>query len=115
APVPVDAKGFITGDEECRTNVDGIWALGEVNGRGAFTHTSYNDYEIVAANLFDNDSRRVTDPIAAYALFTAPPLGGAGMTEREVRASGREALVGRMQMNAVGRARERGETQGSMQ
>ena len=86
-----------------------------MNGRGAFTHTSYNDYEIVAANLLDNDRRRVSDRILAYALFVDPPLGRVGMTEREVRASGRKALVGKMMMTRVGRARERSETQGFMQ
>ena len=78
----------------CRTNVPGIWALGDCNGRGAFTHTSYNDFEIVAANLLDSDPRRVSDRIPAYALYIDPPLGRAGMTEAEVRASGRPALVG---------------------
>jgi pyruvate/2-oxoglutarate dehydrogenase complex dihydrolipoamide dehydrogenase (E3) component len=114
AGVATDARGYITVDDQLRTNVPGIWALGDVNGRGAFTHTSYNDYEIVAANLLDNDSRRVTDRIATYALFIDPPLGRAGMTEKEVRASGRKALVSTMPMTRVGRARERGETQGFM-
>ena len=95
-----------------RTNVEGVWALGDVNGRGAFTHTSYNDLEIVAASLFDNDPRRASDRIPAYALFIDPPLGRAGMTETEVHATGRPALVGVMPMSRVGRARERGETQG---
>ncbi len=88
--------------------------LGLVHGRGAFTHTSYNDYEILAANLFDNDPRRVTDRITTYGLFIDPPLGRAGMTEREVRQSGRKALIAKMMMTRVGRARERGETQGFM-
>jgi len=114
AGVATDARGYITVDDQLRTNVPGIWALGDVNGRGAFTHTSYNDYEIVAANLLDNDPRRVTDRIATYALFIDPPLGRAGMTEKEVRASGRKALVSTMPMTRVGRARERGETQGFM-
>ena len=114
AGVETDARGYITVDEQLRTNVPGIWALGDVNGRGAFTHTSYNDYEIVAANLLDGDARRVTDRIATYGLFIDPPLGRAGMTLREVRASGREALVGTLPMTRVGRARERGETQGFM-
>ena len=109
-----DARGYIEVDDELRTNVPGIWALGDVNGRGAFTHTSYNDYEIVAANLLDGEPRRVSDRIPTYALFIDPPLGRVGMTEREVRASGRPALVGKMQMTRVGRARERGETQGFM-
>lgn len=112
AGVQTDARGFISVDDQLRTNIAGIWALGEANGRGAFTHTSYNDYEIVAANLLDNDPRRVTDRIAAYALFIDPPLGRAGMTAREVRAAGRKALIGEIKMSRVSRARERGETQG---
>jgi pyruvate/2-oxoglutarate dehydrogenase complex dihydrolipoamide dehydrogenase (E3) component len=114
AGVKTDARGYIAVDDELRTSVPGIWALGDANGRGAFTHTSYNDYEIVAANLLDGGHRRVTDRIPAYALYIDPPLGRAGMTEREVRASGRKALAGRMMMSRVGRARERGETQGFM-
>ncbi|MGH8623220.1 MAG: FAD-containing oxidoreductase, partial [Burkholderiales bacterium] len=114
AGVNTDARGYIVVDDELRTNEPGIWALGDANGRGAFTHTSYNDYEIVAANLLDGGHRRVTDRIPAYALYTDPPLGRAGMTEREARASGRKVLVGRMKMSRVGRARERGETQGFM-
>ena len=114
AGVKTDPRGYIVVDDELRTSVPGIWALGDANGRGAFTHTSYNDYEIVAANLLDRDPRRVTDRIPAYALYIDPPLGRAGMTEREVRAAGRRALVGKMQMSRVGRARERGETQGFM-
>ena len=92
----------------------GIWALGDVNARGAFTHTSYNDFEIVAANLFDDDPRRVTDRITTYGLFIDPPLGRVGMTEREVRASGRKALIGKRAMKRISRAKERGETQGFM-
>ncbi len=114
AGVQVDAKGFITVDEQCRTNVDGIWALGEVNGRGAFTHTSYNDFEIVAANLFDNDLRRISDRITCYGLFIDPPLGRVGMTEQEVRQKGLKALAAKKMMTSVGRARERGETKGFM-
>ena len=114
AGVETDPRGNIVVDDRLRTNVPGIWAIGDVNGRGAFTHTSYNDYEIVAANLFDADPRRVADRITAYALFIDPPLGRAGMTEREVRDSGRRALIGKMMMERVGRARERGETQGFM-
>lgn len=114
AGIDADERGFIQVDDQCRTNVPGIWAMGDVNGRGAFTHTSWNDYEIVAANLLDNDPRRVTDRIAAYALFIDPPLGRAGMSEREVRASGRPALIGKMPMTRVGRAKERGETLGFM-
>jgi len=115
AGVTMDARGFVQVDDRLATNVPGIWALGDVNGRGAFTHTSYNDYEIVAANLLDGDSRRVSDRFPVYALFTDPPLARAGMTEREARASGRRVLVGRRAMTRVGRARERGETQGFMQ
>lgn len=114
AGVATDARGYITVDDQLRTNVPGIWALGDVNGRGAFTHTSYNDYEIVAANLLDGESRRVTERIPTYALFIDPPLGRAGMTEKDVRASGRKALVANMPMTRVGRAKERGETQGFM-
>jgi pyruvate/2-oxoglutarate dehydrogenase complex dihydrolipoamide dehydrogenase (E3) component len=101
-------------DDECRASADGVWALGECNGRGAFTHTSYNDYEIVAANLFDGDKRRISDRIQAYALFIDPPLGRAGMNEAEAKKAGKRALVGKMQMTRVGRAREAGETQGFM-
>ena len=114
AGIKTDQRGYIVVDDKLCTNVPGIWALGDVNGRGAFTHTSYNDYEIVAANLLDHDSRSVADRIQAYALFIDPPLGRIGMTEREVRASGRKALVGTMMMTRVGRARERSETQGYM-
>ena len=114
AGVKTDARGYIAVDDELRTSVPGIWALGDANGRGAFTHTSYNDYEIVAANLLDGGRRRVTDRIPAYALYIDPPLGRAGMTEREARASGRKVLAATMMMSRVGRARERGETQGFM-
>jgi pyruvate/2-oxoglutarate dehydrogenase complex dihydrolipoamide dehydrogenase (E3) component len=114
AGVAIDERGFITVDDELRTNVPGIWALGEANGRGAFTHTSYNDYEIVAANLLEAERRRVSDRIPIYALFVDPPLGRVGMSEAEVRKSGRKALMARMPMSRVGRARERGETQGFM-
>ena len=114
AGVVTDKRGFITVDDQLRTNVPGIWAMGDVNGRGAFTHTSYNDYEILAANMFDNDPRRVSDRITTYGLFIDPPLGRVGMTETQVRESGRKALVGKMMMARVGRARERSETQGFM-
>lgn len=106
AGVATDARGFIVVDDQLATNVPGVWALGDVNGHGAFTHTAYNDYEIVAANLLDGDPRRVSDRFPVYALFTDPPLARAGMTEQEARASGRPILVGRMAMR-VGRARER--------
>lgn len=101
-------------DDQLRTSGDGVWALGDCNGRGTFTHTAWNDYEIVAANLFDADPRRVSDRIACYALFIDPALARVGMTEREVRTSGRPALMAKMPMQRVGRAREAGETQGFM-
>ncbi len=112
--VTVDQRGYIQVDDQLRTNVPGIYALGDCNGRGAFTHTAYNDYEIVAANLLDGDPRRVSDRITAYALYIDPPLGRAGMTEAEVRKSGRKALLGKRSMTRVGRAVEKGETQGFM-
>ncbi|QRM53183.1 FAD-containing oxidoreductase [Sinorhizobium sp. BG8] len=114
AGIETDVRGYIVVDDELRTNVPGIWAMGDCNGRGAFTHTAYNDFEIVAANLLDNDSRRVSDRITTYALYTDPPLGRAGMTETEARKSGRKLLIGRRPMTRVGRAVEKGETQGFM-
>jgi pyruvate/2-oxoglutarate dehydrogenase complex dihydrolipoamide dehydrogenase (E3) component len=112
--VDVDQRGYIQVDDQLRTNVSSIYALGDCNGRGAFTHTAYNDYEIVAANLLEGDSRRVSDRILAYALYIDPPLGRAGMTEAEVRKSGRKALLGKRPMTRVARAVEKGETQGFM-
>jgi pyruvate/2-oxoglutarate dehydrogenase complex dihydrolipoamide dehydrogenase (E3) component len=114
AGVETDARGFIVVDDQLRTNVDHIWAMGDCNGRGAFTHTSYNDFEIVAANLLDDDPRRVSDRITTYALYIDPPLGRAGMTADQVRKSGRKALEGKRPMTRVGRAVEKGETQGFM-
>jgi pyruvate/2-oxoglutarate dehydrogenase complex dihydrolipoamide dehydrogenase (E3) component len=114
AGIATDPRGYIEVDDQLRTNVPGIWALGDCNGRGAFTHTSWNDFEIVAANLLDNDPRRVSDRITAYALYTDPPLGRAGMTEAEVRKSGRPALIATMAMEDVSRAYEKGETKGFM-
>ncbi|MCH7564947.1 MAG: FAD-containing oxidoreductase [Gemmatimonadetes bacterium] len=114
AGVETDGRGYITVDDQLRSNVPHIWVMGDAHGRGAFTHTSYNDYEIIAANLLDNDPRRVSDRITAYALYVDPPLGRAGLTEREVRASGRKALIGKRLMTRVGRAKERSETQGFM-
>jgi pyruvate/2-oxoglutarate dehydrogenase complex dihydrolipoamide dehydrogenase (E3) component len=114
AGLSVDARGYIVVDDQLRTSVPGIWALGDCNGKGAFTHTSYNDSEIVAANLLDRDARRVSDRIPAYALYIDPPLGRAGLTEAEIRKSGRPALVGSRAMTRVGRAVEKGETQGFM-
>ncbi|QOY90904.1 FAD-containing oxidoreductase [Paludibaculum fermentans] len=107
-------RGYIEVDDQLQTSVPGVWAMGDCNGRGAFTHTSYNDFEIVAANLLDHDPRRVSDRITAYALYIDPPLGRAGMTESEILSSGRPALVGARPMTRVGRANEKGETQGFM-
>jgi pyruvate/2-oxoglutarate dehydrogenase complex dihydrolipoamide dehydrogenase (E3) component len=114
AGVATDARGFITVNDRLETNVPGIWALGDCNGQGAFTHTSYNDYEIVAGNLLRDEQRKLSDRVAAYALFIDPPLGRAGLTEREVRERGKPALIGVMPMTRVGRAREAGELQGFM-
>jgi pyruvate/2-oxoglutarate dehydrogenase complex dihydrolipoamide dehydrogenase (E3) component len=114
AGVAMDARGYIVVDDQLRTSAPGIWALGDCNGKGAFTHTSYNDFEIVAANLLDNDPRRVSDRITAYGLYIDPPLGRAGLTEAEVRKTGRSALVGKRPMTKVGRAVEKGESQGFM-
>jgi pyruvate/2-oxoglutarate dehydrogenase complex dihydrolipoamide dehydrogenase (E3) component len=114
AGVETDARGYIEVDDGLATNVAGIWALGECNGRGAFTHTAYNDFEIVAANLLDGEARKLSDRITAYALYIDPPLGRAGMSEAEARKSGRPILVSRRPMSRVGRAIEKGETQGLM-
>ncbi len=114
AGVKTDARGYIEVDDALRTSVPHIFAMGDCNGRGAFTHTSYNDFEIVAANLIDNDPRRVSDRIQTYALYIDPPLGRAGMTETEARKSGRKLLIGTRPMTRVGRAVEKGETLGFM-
>ena len=114
AGVATDERGYVKVDNQLRTNVPGIFAMGDCNGRGAFTHTSYNDFEILAANLFEGEERRVEDRITTYGLFIDPPLGRAGMTEKEVKRSGRKALVARMPMEDVGRAYERSETKGFM-
>jgi pyruvate/2-oxoglutarate dehydrogenase complex dihydrolipoamide dehydrogenase (E3) component len=114
AGVATDEHGYILVDDQLRTNVPGIWAMGDCNGKGAFTHTSYNDFEIVAANLLDNDPRRLSDRIPAHALYIDPPLGRAGMTEGEVRKTGKPALIGTRPMTKVGRAVEKGESQGFM-
>jgi pyruvate/2-oxoglutarate dehydrogenase complex dihydrolipoamide dehydrogenase (E3) component len=114
AGIATDARGYILVDDQLRTSISGIWAMGDCNGRGAFTHTSWNDFQIVAANLLDNDHRRVSDRITAYALYTDPPLGRAGMTEAEVRKTGKPALISTMAMKDVTRAYERGETEGFM-
>ena len=114
AGIEADARGYIKVDDACRTSAEGVWAMGDANGRGAFTHTSWNDYEIVAANLFDEDARKISDRIPCYALFIDPPLGRVGMNQAEAKASGRKILAGKMLMTRVGRAREAGETQGFM-
>jgi len=114
AGVETDARGYIKVGDDLSTNVEGIWALGDCNGRGAFTHTAYNDFEIVAANLLDGENRRVSDRIPGYALYIDPPLGRVGMTEKQARESGKNVLVGTRPMSRVGRAIEKGETQGFM-
>jgi pyruvate/2-oxoglutarate dehydrogenase complex dihydrolipoamide dehydrogenase (E3) component len=114
AGIEVDSHGFIKVDDQLQTNVEGIWALGDCNGRGAFTHTSYNDFEILAANLLEGGDRKVSSRIPGYALYIDPPLGRVGMTEREARASGRKIMVSQRPMDRVGRAVERDETKGLM-
>ena len=114
AGVAIDKKGYVVVDDQLRTSVPGIWAMGDCNGKGAFTHTAYNDYEIVAANLLENDPRRVSDRLTCYALYTDPPLGRVGMTETEVRRTGRPALIGTRPMTKVARALEKGESEGFM-
>ncbi|WP_244815949.1 FAD-containing oxidoreductase [Caballeronia sp. Lep1P3] len=114
AGIALNRHGLIDVDGELRTNVDGVWAIGDVNGRGAFTHTSWNDYEIVAANLLDGESRSVDTRIMAYAVFVDPPFARVGLSEEELRKDGRDALIATMPMSRVGRARERGETDGFM-
>jgi pyruvate/2-oxoglutarate dehydrogenase complex dihydrolipoamide dehydrogenase (E3) component len=114
AGIATDARGYIQVDDQLRTSASGIWAMGDCNGRGAFTHTSYNDFEIVAGNLLENDRRRVSDRITAYALYTDPPLGRAGMTEAEVRKAGKPALIATIAMKDVMRAFEKAETKGFM-
>jgi pyruvate/2-oxoglutarate dehydrogenase complex dihydrolipoamide dehydrogenase (E3) component len=114
AGVAVDDRGYIVVDDQLQTNVPGIWALGDCNGRGAFTHTAYNDFEIVAANVLDGAARRVSDRIPAYALYIDPPLGRAGLTESEAKRRGHSVLVGKRPMSRVGRAIEKGETSGLM-
>ncbi len=112
AGVAMNARGYIEVDDQLHTNIVGVWAMGDCNGRGAFTHTSWNDFEIVAANYFDNDQRRVSDRIMAYALYTDPPLGRAGITEAEVRKTGKPALISTLAMKDVMRALETRRDQG---
>ena len=114
AGVKTDARGYVTVDDSLATNVPGIWAMGDCNGRGAFTHTAYNDFEIIAANLLDGETRRLSDRLVGYALYVDPPLGRVGTTEAEARASGRQVLVSKRPMSRVGRAIEKDETQGFM-
>lgn len=115
AGVELDARGYIKVDDGLETNVSGIFAMGDCNGRGAFTHTAYNDFEIIAANLLDGASRKVSDRIAGYALYIDPPLGRVGLTLTQARATGKKLLVGSRPMTHVGRAVEKGETAGLMQ
>lgn len=114
AGIEIDKRGYIIVDDELRTSAQGVWALGDCNGRGAFTHTAYNDFEIVAGNLLDRENRRISDRIPAYALYTDPPLGRVGVTEGAARAAGKQVLIGRRPMKRVSRAIEKGETQGFM-
>jgi pyruvate/2-oxoglutarate dehydrogenase complex dihydrolipoamide dehydrogenase (E3) component len=114
AGIGTDERGHIVVDDQCRTGAEGVWAVGDCNGRGAFTHTSWNDHEIVVANLFDADPRRISERIPCYALFIDPALGRIGITDHEARSSGRRLLRAKMPMQRVGRAREAGETQGFM-
>ena len=114
AGLETDEKGFIPVDDHLRTSVPGIWAMGDVNGRGAFTHTSYNDFEVVADNVLEGGKRSIAGRVPVYGLFIDPPLGRIGLSEDEVRKSGRKALMGVMPMSKVARARERGETRGLM-
>ena len=114
AGVTRDDRGYIVVDDQLRTNVPGIWALGDCNGKGAFTHTSYNDFEIVASNLLDGASRRVSDRIRPTRCTSTPPLGRVGLTESDARRRGRTILVGSRPMSRVGRAIEKGETNGVM-
>ena len=112
AGITTDKRGYIEVDESLRTSNPQVWALGDCNGKGAFTHTAYNDYEIVADNLLSNAGRKHTDRLPAYALYTDPPLGRVGMSEAEIRKSGLKALVGKRPMSRVARAVEKGETHG---
>jgi pyruvate/2-oxoglutarate dehydrogenase complex dihydrolipoamide dehydrogenase (E3) component len=114
AGIETDARGYVKVDDSCGTSAEGVWCMGDANGKGAFTHTSWNDYEIVAANLFDKDPRKISERIPCYALFIDPPLGRVGMNEADAKKSGRKLLRGKMPMARVGRAREAGETQGFM-
>jgi pyruvate/2-oxoglutarate dehydrogenase complex dihydrolipoamide dehydrogenase (E3) component len=114
AGVATDDQGYIHVDDQLRTNVPGIYALGDCNGRGAFTHTAYNDFEIVAANLLDNDPRRLSDRIPCYAMYLDPPLARIGLTEEQVRKSGKPALIATRPMTRVNRAVEKGESLGFM-
>mgnify|MGYP001249080392 FL=1 len=110
--VKVDHRGIIVVDDQLATHAPDIWALGECNGRGAFTHTAYNDYQIVADNLLSNTQRKVTDRLLAYALYIDPPLGRCGMTEAEIKAAGYNAMVAKRPMTQVKRAVIKGDPTG---
>lgn len=112
--IETDDRGFIQVDDQLQTTADGIWALGDCNGKGAFTHTAYNDFEIVAANLFDDNPHRVSDRIRCYGLYIDPALGRVGMTETQAKASDRDVLIGKRPMSRIARAKEKGETKGFM-
>jgi pyruvate/2-oxoglutarate dehydrogenase complex dihydrolipoamide dehydrogenase (E3) component len=114
AGIATDSRGYISVDDQLCTSVPGIYALGDCNGKGGFTHTAYNDFEIVAANLLENDQRRVSDRIPCYAMYCDPPLARVGLTEEQVRQSGRPALIGTRSMSRVNRAVEKGESLGLM-
>lgn len=114
AGIAVDEHGYIVVDDALATTADGVWAMGDCNGKGAFTHTAWNDYEIVAANLLDGGKRKVSERILGYALYVDPPLGRVGMSETQARKSGRPLLVSKRPMTRVGRAVEKGETHGFM-
>jgi pyruvate/2-oxoglutarate dehydrogenase complex dihydrolipoamide dehydrogenase (E3) component len=114
AGIETDERGYIKVDDHLHTSVEGVWALGDCNGRGAFTHTAYNDFEIVAANLLDGEDRRVSQRVAGYALYTDPPLGRVGLSDTDAAKTGRPLLIAKRAMTRVGRAVEKGETQGFM-
>jgi pyruvate/2-oxoglutarate dehydrogenase complex dihydrolipoamide dehydrogenase (E3) component len=112
--IKTDERGFIQVDDQLQTTAEDIWALGDCNGKGAFTHTAYNDFEIVAANLFDDNPRRLSDRIMCYGLYIDPALGRVGMTEAQAKESDKNVLIGKRPMSRIARAKEKGETKGFM-